>query len=56
MGLFIREFLSSKETRFPAVSTQPLVRWVTRDVSPRVKRLGSKADYSYPSTTEVKNA
>jgi hypothetical protein len=34
--------------------TQPLIQWVPGVRSPRIKRLGRKADHSPPSTAEVK--
>jgi hypothetical protein len=35
--------------------TQPLIQWVPREISTRVKRWGREADHSTPSSAEVKN-
>jgi hypothetical protein len=37
-------------------STQPPIQWVPRALTPVVKRLGRKANYLPPSSTELKNA
>jgi len=36
--------------------TQPPIQWVPGALSPRIKRPGREANYSPPSSAEVKNA
>jgi hypothetical protein len=35
--------------------TQPPIQWAPEDLSPGVKRPGHEADYSLPSSAEIKN-
>jgi len=37
-------------------TTQPAIQWVRGPLSPGVKRLGSEAEHSPPSSAEIKNA
>jgi hypothetical protein len=48
-------FLFSLMFRPALGPTQPSIQWVTGNVSPEVKRLGSEADHSPPSSAQVKN-
>jgi hypothetical protein len=48
-------FLFSTASKLALGSTQPLIQWVSRALSPGVERPGSEADHSPPSGVEVKN-
>jgi hypothetical protein len=48
-------FLFFTASRPKVGPTQPPIQWVSRALSPRLKRTGSEADHSPPSSTEVKN-
>jgi hypothetical protein len=50
LGIFLFTTVSRKALR----PTQPPIQWVPRDLSLRVKRPGSEADHSPPSSVEVK--
>jgi len=49
-------FLLTTASRPALGPTHPPMQWVTGALSLEVKRLGHEADYSPPSSAEVKNA
>jgi hypothetical protein len=49
-------FLFTTVSRPDLGPTQPHIQWITGALSLGLKRLGSEADHSPPSRTEVKNA
>jgi hypothetical protein len=54
LGLGI--FLFTTTTRPALGPTQPPIQWVTGSISLGLNRPGSEADYSTPSSAEIKNA
>jgi hypothetical protein len=54
LGLGI--FLFTTASRTALEPTQPPIQWVPRALSLGLKRQGSEADHSPPSSAEVKNA
>jgi hypothetical protein len=52
----MRIFLFTTASRPALGPTKPLIQWVTRALSPGVKRPWREADHSPPSSAEVKNA
>jgi hypothetical protein len=50
----VKNFVSTA-SRPLLVPTQPTIQWAPGAVSPGVKRLGSEADHSPPTSAEVKN-
>jgi hypothetical protein len=50
----VKNFIFSTLSRPALGSTQAHIQWVTEALSPGVKRPGHEADYSPPTTAEVK--
>jgi hypothetical protein len=48
-------FLHATAFRSVLGSTQPLIQWVQRDLSPGIKRPGREAHHLRPCSAEVKN-
>jgi hypothetical protein len=55
-GAIMGFFLFATVSRLALGHTQPSIQWILGTLTPRVKQLGHKADYSPPSSAEVKNA